>query len=123
MKLISNRYKYDSKSILKLNTLQLKTKKEIEAKINNGQYQLESISCPICASKNDEIIAEKDRYGIRNTTVLCKECGLLRTSPRMDQKSYNDFYLSHFRNLYIGVERTTEQYFNSRKVQGVKIFN
>jgi SAM-dependent methyltransferase len=41
---------------------------------------------------NDEVLAERDRFAISVVTVICKECGLVRINPRLDEGSYARFY-------------------------------
>lgn len=117
------RLKNDGKPELKLNLLQGKMKKQIDLKVQNGNYQFEEITCPICGSDNNEPIGEKDRYGLFYPTNLCANCGLVFTNPRMNQYSYNEFYNSEYRKLYVGSETATETFFNNQKRKGEKIYD
>ena len=83
------RYKYPNKRMVKLNLLQKTGKKELEKKIYAEQYVLEEIDC-LCGNSRYEVLAERDRYGIKNRTVICTDCGLIRTSPRMSKESYEN---------------------------------
>lgn len=83
------RYKYPNKSIVKLNLLQKTGKKELEKKIYDEQYILEEVNC-LCGTSRYEVLAERDRYGIKNRTIICTDCGLIRTSPRMSKESYKN---------------------------------
>jgi hypothetical protein len=59
-----------------LNGIQLTAKKRVEEKILKGYYQFHEILCPICNMNDYEIIAQKDRYGLLNNTVICKTFGI-----------------------------------------------
>lgn len=121
--MLNKRYQYDGKSILKLNKTQLENKKIVEEKIRSKQYKFEKVYCVICGSSDFELLAEKDRYGLPVTTVICKNCGLLQTNPRMTQQSYNDFYESNYRKLYVGTETPTNDFFNNQITHGKAILH
>ncbi|MDD3741914.1 MAG: hypothetical protein PHH30_11825, partial [Bacteroidales bacterium] len=119
--MISGRYKNDGKPEIKLNNTQLKAKSEIEEKINSGKYEFEEVVCPACKSSSSEILAEKDRYGLKFTARICCDCGFVYTSPRMTQKSYAEFYDSEYRRLYVGTEEPCEAFFNDQRFRGERI--
>ncbi len=121
--MLNKRYKFDGKPILNLTKTQLKNKKIVENKIKSGTYNFEKVKCVICGSSNFDLLAEKDRYGLRVSTVICKECGLVQTNPRMTQKSYNDFYDSNYRGLYSGHKSVSEEFFNNQIARGKSIIN
>ena len=121
--MISDRFVNNKKPYYKLNNIQFSAKSEVEAKIENGTYSFENISCPICKSISKEVIAEKDRYGLECTTVICKDCGAVYTNPRMTQESYNEFYDKEYRKLYVGTETATERFFEGQINQGRRIYN
>lgn len=121
--MISQRYKDDSLSILKLNKIQLESKDRVENYIKNGNYNFESICCSICGSTDSELLTEKDRYGLTCHVVICKICGLTYINPRMTQDSYNRFYDGEYRKLYIGVESPAKLYFYARYKKADKILN
>ncbi|HCT30221.1 MAG TPA: hypothetical protein DIW31_05700, partial [Bacteroidales bacterium] len=121
--MLSPRFKYDSKSALKLNKIQLDTKSRVEGNIKSGNYKFESICCAICGSVDSELLAEKDRYGLECHVVICRNCGLVYVNPRMTQDSYNQFYDGEYRKLYIGVESPAELYFKARHKKAKKIFD
>lgn len=72
-------------------------------------------------SLSSEILAEKDRYGLKCTTKICCDCGFVYTSPRMTQDSYTDFYDSEYSRLYVGVETPGSVFFNDQKYRGERI--
>lgn len=119
--MLHNRYKYNKKSIEKLNKLQIRTKEVVEKKVEDGIYAFEKISCPICNKNNFDLLAEKDRYGLKCYTVLCEDCGLLLTNPRMNQNAYNEFYDKEYRNLYTASEVSTDDFFSEQWRHGKAI--
>jgi len=108
---------------IKLNQLQLEMKMQVENRIQENKYVFENINCPICKIDHTEKLGEKDRYGLYYTTVICKDCGLIYTNPRMTQDSYNEFYNTEYRKLYGGVEKANDLFFTRQKVKGEKIYN
>lgn len=57
----------------------------------------------LCGQHGGELVATVDRYGIRQETLLCPACGLLRSDPRMDDAALAWFYGSDsYRRLYGG---------------------
>ena len=90
--MLSKRFKYNGKPSISLNELQLRTKKQVERKIERGIYSFEEVPCCVCGGKNFELLSEKGRYGLYMPVVVCKDCGLIQTNPRMTQEAYNQFY-------------------------------
>jgi len=122
--MLSKRFKYNGKSVLKLNEIQIKMKKQIEKKIEKGIYSFEKklSTCCVCGGKNFETLSEKDRYGLYVPVVICITCGLIQTNPRMTQKSYNQFYDTEYRKLYAGKIITTEEFFKNQYYKGKRMY-
>lgn len=116
--MLNERYKYDGIPILNLNSLQLDQKKIIEEKIKSDKYKFESVNCIVCDNSDFELLAEKDRYGLYVSTMICKKCGLIQTNPRMDQESYNEFYDGEYRRLHRGSKVATKDEFEDQKFHG-----
>lgn len=89
-------------SELRLNKLQEEMKAQVNAKIQKKHYVFEKTNCAVCNSAETVLVGEKDRYGFYYSVQLCADCGLLYTSPRMTQESYNEFYNIEYRKLYSG---------------------
>ncbi|KAF5431163.1 2-polyprenyl-3-methyl-5-hydroxy-6-metoxy-1,4-benzoquinol methylase [Candidatus Methanophagaceae archaeon] len=98
--MLSKRFEYDGKPAIRLNELQLRMKRQIESKIEDGTYSFEEVPCCVCGGRNCEILSEKDRYGLYVPVVICKDCGLIQTNPRMTQEAYNQFYELEYSKLY-----------------------
>lgn len=112
--MLNPRYAYDAKPLLELNHKQQAQKKRIESLIESGVYTYEEAPCLICNATHFETLATKDRYGLRSTTAICRECGLVQTTPRMNQSSYDHFYNDGHRNLYVGTATPTKKYLQQR---------
>jgi 2-polyprenyl-3-methyl-5-hydroxy-6-metoxy-1,4-benzoquinol methylase len=121
--MISNRYANNGKSSLKINEIQAQMVKQINEKIKNKKYIFESVSCAICNNKDYTKLSEKDRYGLYMPVVICNKCGLIQTNPRMNLQSYNEFYDTEFRKLYLGKEKPTNEYFTKQFEHGERIYN
>jgi len=109
MKVLSKRFKYDGKPCVSLNELQIRMKKQIERKIEEGIYTFEDVPCCVCGGENFELLSEKDRYGLYVPVVICKDCGLIQTNPRMTQDAYNQFYELEYRKLYVGKDAPADK--------------
>ncbi len=119
----NKRFINDSKAIVSLNKLQIKMIDIINKKISSGIYKFESIKCCICNNNNFEILSEKDRYGLFYPVAICKECGLIQTNPRMNQKAYNSFYTLEYRKLYEGSRIAKDDFFQGQINKGKRIYN
>lgn len=92
-------------------------KSAIEAFKKDPKISYESASCMICGNQAPEVWFNNDRYGIEQSTVLCTECGLVYSSPRMDEDSLRYFYQSDlYRRIYAG-ENLEERYRNLYEVE------
>ena len=112
--MLSNRYKNDQKSLLTLTKQQQLQKERVQQHMDEKFYTLEESPCLICNSPQFETLAEKDRYGLPCSTAICQSCGLIQTTPRMNQSSYNHFYNDGHRNLYVGAQSPDLTYINRR---------
>ena len=70
-------------------------------KIQSGAYFFQSRACVSCGGHSFEVLATHDRYGLPIQTTICVHCGLIQTNPDMRADDYRDFYINHYRRLYI----------------------
>lgn len=56
--------------------------------------------CNLCEARSFELISDRDRHGDPLRTVLCTECGLIRTECIPDHARLRDFYAHEYRKLY-----------------------
>lgn len=68
-------------------------------RLASGEYRLKSMPC-FCGNVEGLVLAERDRYGLPVRTVLCQDCGLMRTDPYMDPETTRRFYEEDYRDLY-----------------------
>ncbi len=120
---LGNRFEYDGRPVLNLNHLQRRIKAQVDHKVDQGIYQFEFEACCICGAMDTDTLASKDRYGLYMPVVLCRECGLIYTNPRMNQEAYARFYNDEYRKLYGGTVIPTEQFFEEQYDQGRLIFD
>lgn len=120
--MLNKRFIYDSKPEIKLNSVQISAKKAIEEKIEKGIYLFEQVNCALCGSSNAEILAEKDRYGLKCNTKICKDCGFVYSSPRMTENSYAEFYDAEYRRLYVGTKTPGIVFFKDQQFRGERIY-
>ena len=112
--------KDDGKPIIPLNSSQQEALNEF----NQNEWSYEQYDCD-CGAHYDELItiAEKDRYGLHVETKICPKCGLVMTNPRMTQKSYDKFYDTIYRKLYLGKKQGTEEYYIPQLMRGKNIYD
>ena len=73
---------------------------EFNAKIGKGEVCFEFVAC-LCGSRKFIYLAGYDRYGMSQSTVMCKDCGLVQSNPRMTSDEYARFYSSDtYRRCY-----------------------
>jgi SAM-dependent methyltransferase len=89
-----------SKPYLSLDNPQLFLIKELNRTIEKGAIRFQSVAC-LCGSKRFDLIASVDSYSILQKTVICRECGLIQSNPRMTEEEYGNFYRSDlYRRCY-----------------------
>jgi len=90
----------DYQGILDLNQVQLNARNKLNERIQNKKIIFEDVSC-LCGSNEYDVISSIDRYGLEQQTVICKDCGLIRSNPRYIQEEYKLFYeTDEYRLLY-----------------------
>jgi len=67
--------------------------REFNKRIKSGEIQFESVSC-LCQNNEFDLIASVDRYGFFQKTIICRNCGLIQSNPRMTNAEYSKFYSS-----------------------------
>jgi 2-polyprenyl-3-methyl-5-hydroxy-6-metoxy-1,4-benzoquinol methylase len=66
---------------------------EFNAKIQKGEIHFESVAC-LCGNRKFVYLAGYDRYGMNQLTVMCEDCGLVQSNPRMTFEENARFYSS-----------------------------
>lgn len=121
--LLSARLANDGRGSRTLNAVQTAALASVAAKITTGEYRFESAPCLLCGGDGDDLepLAEKDRFGLEMHVVICRRCGLVQTSPRMDEDSYRRFYDDEYRPLYGGHRGPTASFFLGQREHGLSI--
>jgi SAM-dependent methyltransferase len=80
-----------------------------------GNYRFANSPC-CCGGVGDDVcIAQIDRYGLPLNSVLCLQCGTVRTDPYLDDASLDEFYSRHYQHLY-GRNKNLPQLFDYQRV-------
>ncbi len=91
-----------SKPLQRISDAQLNLVKEFNSNIAKNKVLFEEVPC-LCGCLEFELIASVDRYTILQKTVICTNCGLIQSNPRMTRDQYRDFYSSDlYRRCYEG---------------------
>lgn len=117
--LLSKRFQYPRKPIVKLNSLQLRIKELFEKALDEGDLIFNYIPCN-CGKDNASVLATTDRYGFWVRTVICHNCGLIRTNPQLTPESSQNFYKKYYRSLYTGSKIPDTRFFDNQKRNGEK---
>jgi SAM-dependent methyltransferase len=106
---------------------QLNTNAEAERlavlhKMNSGHYVFSEHACMSCGAEQFDVLAERDRYGFPIQTTACQSCGFIQTNPDMRDEDYTDFYIKHYRKLYIAdLVGEPEDFFKEERWRGQQI--
>jgi len=63
-------------------------------------YTGEQASCNLCGSRNNSVLCTFDRRWKYLTTVVCNDCGLIRTEPMPTEEELERYYKSSYRLEY-----------------------
>lgn len=102
--------------------LQVVARESFIKKLEKGSYKVSPTNC-YCGVKKDFLIANKDRYGIPLLTVMCMNCGLVRSNPYYTKETLSKFYENEYRSLYSGSNAATEDFFDHQISIGRSIIN
>ena len=69
---------------------------QVKMRLEMGVYKTEEVPC-FCGASEYIQISTLDRYKLPHRMVLCSECALIRTNPRMTAESYEKFYNDEYR--------------------------
>lgn len=123
-RLLSRRLDYPPSCLFRnpLSVERISVRDRVLDKLASGQYVLETAAC-FCGGERFRILAQVDRYRLPVQTVLCLDCGLLSTNPRMNQESYARFYNDEYRPLYEGAEDKPECSYARTLVESKKLMD
>lgn len=101
-----------------MNNIQLRYREQVISKINTNIYMLENVEICLCGSKQWICLSERDRHNLPFGSVICKECGLIRTTPRMTEQSLSQFYDEDYLGLNFGLTKISSEHFLFNPKQG-----
>jgi SAM-dependent methyltransferase len=90
-------------------------------KLNAGEYGLEGVGSCLCRASGGVRVAECDRFGIPIGVVVCANCGLARTTPRLAATNLTAFYENDYHGLHQGVRNPDASTALFRAGQGAAI--
>jgi SAM-dependent methyltransferase len=111
------RCSYSPDAIITLTPAQRDARDRMLQQLGSGAVRLQAAPC-LCGDPGGEILAERDRWGLPVTTVLCKKCGLVRTSPRLPDSVLPSFYEHDYRLLLDGITEPTPAAFRLQQRRG-----
>jgi SAM-dependent methyltransferase len=74
--------------------------------------------CGNASPEYDQVVSKKDRFGISCENILCANCGVVRLGERFDEESNATFYKYDYRDLYVGKELASKEFFEGQVVRG-----
>ena len=92
-----------------------------QKKLKDGTYLETDYPC-MCKKTDDLLIADHDRYGIPVRTVLCRKCGLMRSTPYLTEKSLSLFYDQDYDSIY-RISIPSNEFFLNQLRQGNSILS
>lgn len=118
-------WKNDGIAVVELNSLQKVQIENFMKKVKSNQYKFIDNPC-LCGNDDktlDIVVAQKDRFGIPCVIVLCRKCGLIRLKDKLDDDSTAGFYMNEYRDIYVGKEEATDEFFSSQGQRGQIFLN
>ncbi|WP_158230593.1 bifunctional 2-polyprenyl-6-hydroxyphenol methylase/3-demethylubiquinol 3-O-methyltransferase UbiG [Mycobacterium sp. shizuoka-1] len=100
--------------------MQIATRDAVLGKYADGTYATVEVAC-LCGARGGQLVAERDRYGLPSPSVLCLECGVVRTSPRLADDSLSAFYDHEYRPLYTGSVQAQDKFLELQRIRGENI--
>ncbi len=112
---------YQNESI-ELNELQLGYLSKLEGDIFSKRLKLiERDKCYQCNHDKFDSLAKHDRHGLKVESLLCRQCGLISTSPIFNQDSLEVFYDEFYVPINYGVEKP-EHLYNKDQCRNIFLF-
>ena len=102
-------------SRLDLSESQRKYIKKFNHQIEKGEIEYKS-DLYLYSHDVFDVVASVDRYGIIQNAVICINCGLIQSNPRMSESGYKYFYESDlYRKIYddMSLEEYTDMKFTN----------
>jgi SAM-dependent methyltransferase len=121
MNLLFYRLQNNNKIIANIKKTQVEALNNFRQKLKENYYEFENVPC-LCGNKDSILISTTDRYALPVNTHLCKVCGLMWTSPRMQEHSLFQFYEEDYRSIYVGQAQAPDAFFDAQVQHGQFIY-
>jgi SAM-dependent methyltransferase len=115
------RFRDNGREVFTLTDIQTEARDRIRAKVLDGRYAAEHIPCPLCEGGDNQPLSEKDAYGLPMRAVVCRDCALVYTNPRLTQVALAEMYKTEYSDLD-RVLPSSKDYFELEKKKGAIIF-
>jgi hypothetical protein len=113
------RYLNSGQTPWSLDTIQKEYRDLLLKELGKSIKLAERDSC-LCGSSSTEILAKIDRFGLPFNSYICRECGLIFTSPYIHEDSLVKYYSEYYHPLTFGSVKPVDSLFE--RGQGRKIF-
>ncbi len=121
--LVAKEFPFPQKPAVPCTESQRKLIAAFNDKVKKGLVKLESVPC-LCGSRIFDMLATIDRYAMIQDTLMCVECGLVQSNPRMTNEEYAHFYTSDlYRFCYEGEDYLMQYEDKYRLEYGKHIFD
>ena len=90
---------------VKTNEVSKKHLIRLQNEIKSGRLNLESVVSCVCCGRDDFInVSNVDRFSLPFTSLLCQDCGLISTSPRLKEEDLPYYYSELYHPINFGRE-------------------
>src|SRR2546430_2199011 len=80
---------------------------------------VEQVRCNLCGASESAVLCGNDSFNMHLSTVMCRHCGLVYTSPRPTPEAYRRFYRTEFRRFYEDVATPDEWFLEYHDIERV----
>lgn len=117
IQLLSERFSASNlEPCVRLSDSQLSIVAELRRVMEAGELRMVATSCPCGSESSDTVIAQRDRYGFRLTSVLCTGCGTIRFDPYFDADSTRRFYTQYYQQLYGRLQNPASRWLKQQRL-------
>ncbi len=120
---IEKQFSFKGHPVFRLNAVRRKYLNIFIDEIISKNIKLKHINACLCGSHNLRKVAYQDRFGLPFVQFICEDCGILNTSPKIDDSSIEDYYKRIYHPLVVGIESGESNTYSFSDEQGNNIFN
>ncbi|MGE4317339.1 MAG: class I SAM-dependent methyltransferase [Deferribacterales bacterium] len=106
----------------RLNPTAAEKKQQFLLSLDSGGIKTREITLCPCGAHSLEKLTETDRFGLPFGSLICRDCGLVLTSPSLARESLAEYYEKYYHALNYGHLHMHEQQALFKLGQGKKIF-